>query len=384
MIFLEWRVNDSFEHLMNPGHIKALLFNLDDVRQADISDTSTVITDDFQSIIGSDDFASVISRLSDPIKVASNTSEVSLTPKTEGRGAATVYPGIQAMGTPSSARKVKPTDPDPSHPDREKVFPPASPAPSCEGHERTERVRTTLTSATAVNGLGEGHFLRRVLAKPAHRDGEDRPSIYPDWYDYLDKLEGREGGPEEADADTNIDWLFWLDSVPHNPQQSVFLGGKHGPFLNIFLVRAHVMLQSVYVAIVAIFFIPFIYEEYGLLWGTLFLLVSVLPLIIHYLTFFIRMIVQMVMVSKCNCLIDPVRLADVIRAQKLQKVVTLLVTLTKVQSSQSKVKRDKERSSGGIIDRKLQMEIDAVSRIYDLYDTDGDGACVCAFVRRLF
>lgn len=174
------------------------------------------------------------------------------------------------------------------------------------------------------------------------------------------------------------DWDVWrwIDPVPSTVQERLFMGGKHGPALNIFFVRTYIMLQSLYISMLLVFFIPYVYEEYGPLWGTVFLIVALLPLLLQYMTFYSRMVIQMVMMASSGCLLDVGRHKDVIRFQKLQKVVQMMIMLTKIKNAQAKVHRGKELEAGGqatVIDPKLQEEMDEVGRIFDKYDTSGDG-----------
>lgn len=216
------------------------------------------------------------------------------------------------------------------------------------------------------------HFLKRTKEKDLYYDGEARPSMFPDWKEQLDQLEGRQPMSDSGDG---WDLWRWIDPVPPTVQERLFMGGKYGPALNIFCVRLHIMLQSLYASMVLIFFIPYIFEVYGSSWGALFLIVALLPLLMQYMSFYSRMVIQMVMMSSSGCLLDTHRQKDVTRLQKLQKVVQLMMMLTKIKNAQAKVQREKAKSSGQAaeIDPKLQAEMDEVGRIFDKYDTSGDG-----------
>lgn len=167
------------------------------------------------------------------------------------------------------------------------------------------------------------------------------------------------------------------DKVPPNRHESLFFGDKMGPDLNIFAVRFHILLQSLYFAFMVIFFIPMFFEDYGWKIGVGYMVAALLPFPIQFLGFYGRLVVEMSHSQNTGCLKHGDTEKDVIRDQKLEKVIRLMVTLAHVQAKHKHHHgAKKERGVAEELATDMTEELKHVGDIFDKFDKAGTGACM--------
>lgn len=199
---------------------------------------------------------------------------------------------------------------------------------------------------------------------------------------------------------------FYGNQIP-NRQLSLFWYDNLGPELNIYILRVHLILQSIYLSLVMVFFVPYMFtdEDYGGIWqGMLYLILAIIPFFIQFFGFYPTLIVQMAHVASTGILRNPTVIDEVIRAQKAGKIVKLLMMLTKLKGSagiddghghgghgghgdehghgghghgghddHEKGHKKETKKRWNPEDPVAKAQINEISTLFDKYDADGSG-----------
>lgn len=175
-------------------------------------------------------------------------------------------------------------------------------------------------------------------------------------------------------------WLSYLSlgKVEPNKQERLFWGDKIGRDLNIYVLRVHLIAQSVFFAVAGCYFIPDIYEDHGYYWGTAYLFLIAILIPIQLFDVYPELIVQMSQVASTGLFKEKKIVTEVIRAQKMARLVRLLMLMTKLKNcAQGKKEGDAEapavKPTYDPNDPKIRAEIEEIGKIFDTYDVDGGG-----------
>lgn len=182
----------------------------------------------------------------------------------------------------------------------------------------------------------------------------------------------------EIEEQSPLSYLL-LGHVHPNRHEQLFWFDKLGPILNENYFRLHLIITSLYFTIVLCFFVPTMFEDYGSLAGTVYLVLSILPLPIQFFVIYPELITVMAQTVSTGLLKDRLTEQEVLRDQKLQKVIQLLALLTKVNAAMAgsdEAALNQERKYFDSLDKsdpKIMATIEEIARIYRIYDKKGDG-----------
>jgi hypothetical protein len=170
-------------------------------------------------------------------------------------------------------------------------------------------------------------------------------------------------------------FLYGPKAIP-NKHHSLMLGDLAGPDLQMYILRVFLLIQAIYVSVLAVYFSPYMYYHYGDFWGTVYLLVAIVPEFILYVGFYPRLIMRMTLVASNGLLKQAQIVKDVVRAQKTQKLVRTLMMLTKLKAASKKQKRnaaDYKPKEYDLTNPDVKAKYDAFVKVFKTYDVDGTG-----------
>jgi hypothetical protein len=113
-------------------------------------------------------------------------------------------------------------------------------------------------------------------------------------------------------------------------------------------------------------------------WGLLYAFFALLPVVIQFFGFYPSLIVQMSLVASCGLFREKKLITEVIRMQKLAKLMRLLIMMTKLKTNKKgkgDVERPDKKPSYDVNDPKVKAEIAEITKIFQMYDEDGSGEC---------
>jgi hypothetical protein len=187
-------------------------------------------------------------------------------------------------------------------------------------------------------------------------------------------------------------WLstFMLGKHVPNKHEMLFWADKFGPTLNMFILRIHLFVQSIYFSLLVCYYIPAMFIEHQYYWGIAYLVVSIIPFPILIFGIYPQLLINMILAASTGILKEKPIVVEIIRQQKLEKVMRLLVMLTKLQGSARMAGKGAPAGPGQAVkprkydpeDPKIKAEIAEIGRIYDMYDTDGGTAGLLVVVFR--
>lgn len=183
---------------------------------------------------------------------------------------------------------------------------------------------------------------------------------FPAWTDVTPSLPGRV-------------WAWLGGSSLPNRHTALFWGGHLGPEVNMFLLRLHMIVLSVYIALVIAVFTPMLSAQEGYAVGAVYLVVS-LSIVAWEFEFVLKdLITVMCKVTCCGMLRHSASIDDVIRKQKAKRALRALMMMTSIVDT-AKSKRDPNNSDIGDYDEVLshvsQDELNEIGNIFDMYDSD--------------
>jgi hypothetical protein len=97
-----------------------------------------------------------------------------------------------------------------------------------------------------------------------------------------------------------------MGKLPPNRHESLFLFDKMGPAMNIYFLRLHLLLQSIYFAVVTCFFCPIFFKEYGVAFGIVFVVLALAPIPFQYLVLYPQLIFYMPQVAATGTILVPI------------------------------------------------------------------------------
>eukprot|EP00602_Paraphysomonas_sp_CaronLab_P000745 CAMPEP_0185028368 /NCGR_PEP_ID=MMETSP1103-20130426/13987_1 /TAXON_ID=36769 /ORGANISM="Paraphysomonas bandaiensis, Strain Caron Lab Isolate" /LENGTH=511 /DNA_ID=CAMNT_0027562757 /DNA_START=365 /DNA_END=1900 /DNA_ORIENTATION=- len=168
---------------------------------------------------------------------------------------------------------------------------------------------------------------------------------------------------------------WWCGDVVSNRHQSLFWLGHMGPELHVALVRLHMLLRSVYIALVLAVFVPLIIADEGIGYGLLYLVLSMGVVVWEYIFVLQDLVTTLCQISCSGMLRHKPTIDDVIRRQKTKGAVRAIMMMTSlVQSTQNDDLEIKSHiSDDSLMKQVSQDEINEIASIYDMYDSDSSG-----------
>jgi len=125
------------------------------------------------------------------------------------------------------------------------------------------------------------------------------------------------------------------------------------------------------------FFVPYMFDNYYVVIGVIYLLLALFPVCIQFFSIYPVLLTELTLTTSTALLRDSQTEKDAIRAQKLQKILRLMMAMTKIVVAEKKAKgKDLEGQEGpgyDLSNPKTQAEFNEVSRIFDKFDTAGRG-----------
>ena len=186
-------------------------------------------------------------------------------------------------------------------------------------------------------------------------------------------------------------WLSYLVLGRHEPnkQERLFWGDSLGRDVNIFILRTHLLVQSIYFSLLVCFYIPAMFKEQNV-WGAVaYTVVSLAAFPLQYLLIYPTLLIDMILAGNTGILKNKSFIVEIVRAQKLERVVRLLVMLTKLKSAGKEgTQSQTHMQTGGSEmddnrklpydpnDPKIKAEKQEISKIFDIYDPSGDSKCL--------
>jgi Ca2+-binding EF-hand superfamily protein len=174
---------------------------------------------------------------------------------------------------------------------------------------------------------------------------------------------------------------LFMGNAPPNRHEMLFICDKLGPLLNAYVLSSHLIFQAIYIAITYAVLVPYICMSFQWYWGLLYTVYATLPLMLELFGFLFRAIVRMSIVASVGLLRDSDYEREVIRAQKMNKVLRMMVLLTKLQAAETRAMSGKGSPRSQSYDPQdmsnlselKKEEIHEISRVFDLYDMDKRG-----------
>ena len=166
-------------------------------------------------------------------------------------------------------------------------------------------------------------------------------------------------------------WLGY-QTLP-NRHTALFWGGHIGPELHVFLLRLHMIVLSVYVALVLTVFAPLLLEAEGVGVASAYLLVS-LSIVAWEFRFVLKdLITIMCQVSCCGMLRRNGSIDEVVRKQKTRRAMRALLMMSSiVEAAEGKLTKAVNGANyDDVLSHVSQDELNEIGNIFDMYDADG-------------
>lgn len=233
-------------------------------------------------------------------------------------------------------------------------------------HHHSERAKPS----AAEEETSEKHPLLEPLQSPSQRESSGQslpldPHSLPGW--------------TEAKVRRPAPWVSFLfgDDIAPNRQSSLFWLGR--PDLNLFLLRLHLVVRSVYIALVLAVVIPDLWSERGK--GVAVALGSLALSVVVWEYAFVMddLITTMCHVSCFGMLRHLPTQEEVLRKQQTRRTFRAIMMMASlVQSMQEQSGKPMGWSSGNDVEEMeavqvTQAEANDIGSIFDMYDADGSG-----------
>lgn len=152
-------------------------------------------------------------------------------------------------------------------------------------------------------------------------------------------------------------------------QHQLFWFADEGPEYNTFFLKTHLLLQSIYMAVLFLIFYPMVYKFQGV--GVLigYMIFSVIPIFALWTGFYSLLVSNMSQISCAGLLVNKEAVARVIRKQKTDKALKLILLLTKVTGAVE----GGEKVIFDYNDPKISRQCKEIEEMFKHFDSDGDG-----------
>jgi len=170
-------------------------------------------------------------------------------------------------------------------------------------------------------------------------------------------------------------WMYsyFLEAHVPNRHLALFWYGQYGPELNIYLLRFHLLVRSVYISLSLVVFVPYMAEEYGIIGGIVYFFASMACVAWEYAFVMQDLITTMCHISCSGMLKRNQTVEEVVRKQKTQCAVRAIMMMTSLNASAT-AKPDMNATFHNIDIKDIsQDEMNEIGSIFDMYDNDGSG-----------
>jgi Ca2+-binding EF-hand superfamily protein len=251
------------------------------------------------------------------------------------------------------------------------------------------------------------HKLNAIYAKLLN------PSDYPDWSEHehskehlpyaigyakelLNNFTSEEKRPlnRRKDIQTLCTLPYWTKEKPlcglnwrtgehymTHRHHALFWFGKFGPEFLIFLVRLHLLLRSMYIALVVAVFVPSIVNNMGLMLGMVYFVLAMLPVYLEYNSYLQELITTLCQVTNTGLLPNNQAIDEVLRRHKTRGAVRAIIMMTSLVQSFSvpnisvnkKKPTRRETITMKLPQGQTEDEINEIGDVFDMYDADKSG-----------
>ena len=157
-------------------------------------------------------------------------------------------------------------------------------------------------------------------------------------------------------------------------QHQLFWFSHLGPDFNIYVLKCHLVLQAIYVAVLFIVFIPDLAKKQNPGAVFLYILFAILPLIIMWVGFYGQLVCNMSHIASTGLLVNKKVVNTVIRKQKTAKALKLVLMLTKLSSFVSDDKEAEEETPYDPKDPNIILQSEEIVDMFNYFDKDHDGS----------
>lgn len=158
-----------------------------------------------------------------------------------------------------------------------------------------------------------------------------------------------------------------VGKIPPNRHEALFFFDKLGPGLNVYFLRLHLLLQSIYYSVMVCFFIPYTFSEYGVIVGVCFLIIALLPIPIQYMGFYGRLIVQMSHVQSTGMLKDLEVEKVVVRTQKMDRLIKLMIMFEKIEAAKEVQREESGNKKERKLNQKMSDQVELIGSVFDKF-----------------
>jgi len=153
-------------------------------------------------------------------------------------------------------------------------------------------------------------------------------------------------------------------------QHQLFWFSEMGPDFNTFCMKTHLLLQSIYMAVLGLIFYPLVYSYQGLGVLLAYIFVSLIPIALLWTGFYAILISNMSHIACAGLLVNKEVVASVIRKQKTEKAFKLIMLLTKVAGT---IDGDEPENPPDFSNPKVAAKVKEIEAMFRHFDKDNDG-----------
>lgn len=165
---------------------------------------------------------------------------------------------------------------------------------------------------------------------------------------------------------------------------ALFWFGKFGPEFLIFMVRLHLLLRSMYIALVVAVFVPQLVDCLGAVAGAVYFALAMLPVYLEYLSYLQELITTLCQVTNTGLLPNHHAVDEVLRRHKTRGAVRAIIMMTSLvqsicPSSQQpspdslSTKKRRQTMTVKLPQGQTEDEINEIGDVFDMYDADMSG-----------
>ena len=173
-------------------------------------------------------------------------------------------------------------------------------------------------------------------------------------------------------------WLLRMifgTKIP-NRQLSMFWFDNQGPAFNDYILRLHLLCTSIYLSLSLTVFLPYVFGEFGIGYGILYFVVSMLPVWWEKNFIIEEMISTMCHISVSGLLRNSDAVDEVLRKQKSKRAVRaimLMTCLNKKNQESTPFENSSPKKNTVHLSDIPASEMNEIGAMFDMYDRDGSG-----------
>ena len=183
--------------------------------------------------------------------------------------------------------------------------------------------------------------------------------------------------PPDGNTISWASYYFYGTKAVPNRQHQLFVFDLMGPAVNIYILRLHLIFQSLYLALMCVFFTEYINDYAGspvTLWLVVYILLAFTPLLLQ-IGFIGTLILDMSHLHTTGFLKSKQIIDEVTRDQKHTKLLSVMNMMVKLRAAKGKTPEEKAKLWARI-DRnspKCQAQTKEITDIFNKYDADKSG-----------